>query len=76
MGSRSNVAASLVSFPAFADAEIQSVYASAEDEEEIPEEETPPQPSEEDDIMSEPTTVEAAIATQPIYATLKSILKK
>ena len=66
---------SLVSFPAYADAEIQSVYASAEDEEEIPEEETPPQPSEEDDTMSEPTTVEAAIATQPIYATLKKEVK-
>ena len=66
---------SLVSFPAYADAEIQSVYASAEDEEEIPEEETPNQPSEEDDIMSEPTTVEAAIATQPIYATLKKEVK-
>jgi hypothetical protein len=66
---------SLVSFPAYADAEIQSVYASAEDEEEIPEEETPPQPSEEDDIMSEPTTVEAAIATQPIYATVKKEVK-
>jgi len=66
---------SLVSFPAFADAEIQSVYASAEEPEEIPEEETPPQPSEEDDPMSEPTTVEAAIATQPIYATLKKEVK-
>ena len=66
---------SLVSFPAYADAEIQSVYASAEDEEEIPEEETPNQPSEEDDIMSEPSTVEAAIATQPIYATVKKEVK-
>jgi HK97 family phage prohead protease len=67
---------SLVSFGAFAEAEIESVYASqAEDPEEIPEEETPPQPSEEDDIMSEPTTVEAAIATQPIYATLKKEVK-
>ena len=66
---------SLVSFPAYADAEIQSVYAQAEDEEEIPEEETPPQPSEEDDTMSEPTTVEAAIATQPIYATAKQEFK-
>jgi HK97 family phage prohead protease len=66
---------SLVSFPAYADAEIQSVYASAEDKEEMPKEETPPQPSEEDDIMSEPTTVEAAIATQPIYATLKKEVK-
>lgn len=66
---------SLVSFPAYADAEIQSVYASAEDEEEIPEDPTPNQPSEEDDIMSEPTTVEAAIATQPIYATIKKEVK-
>ena len=66
---------SLVSFPAYADAEIQSVYASAEDEEEIPEEETPPQPSEEDEPMSEPTTVEAAVATQPIYATAKQEFK-
>lgn len=66
---------SLVSFPAYADAEIQSVYASAEDEEEIPEEETPPQPSEEDEPMSEPNTVEAAVATQPIYATAKQEFK-
>ena len=66
---------SLVSFPAYTDAEIQSVYASAEDKEEIPEEETPNQPSEEDDIMSEPTTVEAAVATQPIYATAKQEFK-
>ena len=67
---------SLVSFPAYADAEIQSVYASAEDEEEIPEEETPPQPpSEEDETMSEPITVEAAVATQPIYATAKQEFK-
>jgi len=61
---------SLVSFPAYTDAEIQSVYASAEEPQEIPEEPTPPQPSEEDD-MSEPTIVEAALATQPIYATAK-----
>jgi len=66
---------SLVSFPAYADAEIQSVYASAEDEEEIPEEPTPPQPSEEDETMSEPITVEAAVATQPIYATAKQEFK-
>ena len=66
---------SLVSFPAYADAEIQSVYASAEDKEEIPEEETPPQPSEEDEPMLEPTTVEAAVATQPIYATAKQEFK-
>ena len=66
---------SLVSFPAYADAEISSVFASANDEEEIPEEETPPQPSEEDEPMSEPTTVEAAVATQPIYATAKQEFK-
>lgn len=66
---------SLVSFGAYAEAEIESVYASAEDEEEIPEEETPPQPSEEDDTMSEPTTVEAAVATQPLYATIKKEVK-
>jgi hypothetical protein len=66
---------SLVSFPAYADAEIQSVYASSEEPQEIPEEPTPPQPSEEDEPMSEPTTVEAAIATQPIYATIKKEVK-
>ena len=66
---------SLVSFPAYADAEISSVFASVNDEEEIPEEETPPQPSEEDEPMSEPTTVEAAVATQPIYATAKQEFK-
>jgi len=66
---------SLVSFPAYADAEIQSVYASAEEPEEIPEEESPPQSSEEDAPMSEITTVEAAIATQPIYATVKKEVK-
>ena len=66
---------SLVSFPAYADAEIQSVYASAEEPEEITEEESPPQSSEEDAPMSEITTVEAAIATQPIYATVKKEVK-
>jgi len=67
---------SLVSFGAFQEAEIESVYASAEEPEEIPEEPTPPQPpSEEDETMSEPTTVEAAVATQPIYATAKQEFK-
>jgi HK97 family phage prohead protease len=66
---------SLVSFPAYADAEIQSVNASAEEPEEMPEEESPPQSSEEDAPMSEITTVEAAIATQPIYATVKKEVK-
>ena len=67
---------SLVAVPAFSGAEIQTLVAQADepDEEEIPEDPTPNQPSEEDD-MSEPTTVEAAIATQPIYATAKREFK-
>jgi HK97 family phage prohead protease len=59
---------SLVSFPAYTDAEIQSVYASSEEPQEIPEEPTPTQPSEEDEPMSELSIVEAALATQPLYA--------
>jgi HK97 family phage prohead protease len=67
---------SLVAVPAFSGAEIQTLVAQADepDEEEIPDQETPNQPSEEDD-MSEPTTVEAAVATQPIYATAKREFK-
>ena len=67
---------SLVAVPAFSGAEIQTLVAQADepDEEEIPEDPTPNQPSEEDD-MSEPTTVEAAVATQPIYATAKREFK-
>jgi HK97 family phage prohead protease len=64
---------SVVTQPAYADAQIFSVAASSADESEPDETETPtqttPTPSEEDETMSEPTTVEAAIATQPIYAT-------
>jgi HK97 family phage prohead protease len=63
---------SVVTQPAYADAQIYSVAASSPDESEPDETETPtettPTPSEEDE-MSEPTTVEAAVATQPIYAT-------
>ena len=64
---------SVVTQPAYADAQIYSVAASSPDESEPDENETPtettPTPSEEDETMSEPTTVEAAVATQPIYAT-------
>ena len=68
---------SLVAVPAFSGAEIQTLVAQADepDETEIPTETTPPTPSEEDETMSEPTTVEAAIATQPIYATAKREFK-
>jgi HK97 family phage prohead protease len=63
---------SVVTQPAYADAQIYSVAASSPDESEPDETESPtettPTPSEEDE-MSEPTTVEAAVATQPIYAT-------
>lgn len=66
---------SLVAIPAFKDALITDIAASADDSE--PDEtptETTPTPSEED-AMSEPTTVEAAVATQPIYATAKREFK-
>ena len=68
---------SLVAVPAFSGAEIRDLVAQADepDEIEIPTETTPPTPSEEDETMSEPTTVEAAIATQPIYATAKREFK-
>jgi HK97 family phage prohead protease len=63
---------SLVTVPAYEAAQVYSVAASSPDESEPDETETPtettPTPSEEDE-MSEPTTVEAAVATQPIYAT-------
>jgi HK97 family phage prohead protease len=66
---------SLVAVPAFSGAEIRDLVAQADEpDEEIPTETTPTTPSEEDE-MSEPTTVEAAIATQPIYATAKREFK-
>ena len=71
---------SLVAVPAFSGAEIRDIAAQADDEnepdetEESPTETTPPTPSEEDE-MSEPTSVEAAVATQPIYATAKREFK-
>ena len=61
---------SLVAVPAFSGAEIRDLVAQADEpDEEIPTETPQPTPSEEDETMSEPTTVEAAVATQPIYAT-------
>lgn len=68
---------SLVAVPAFSGAEIRDLVAQADepDETEIPTETPQPTPSEEDETMSEPTTVEAAIATQPIYATAKREFK-
>ena len=67
---------SLVAIPAFSGAEIQTLVAQADepDEEEIPDQETPNQPSEEDE-MSEPTSIDAAVATQPIYATARREFK-
>jgi HK97 family phage prohead protease len=67
---------SLVAVPAFSGAEIRDLVAQADEPEvEIPTETTPTTPSEEDETMSEPTSVEAAIATQPIYATAKREFK-
>jgi uncharacterized protein len=62
---------SLVAVPAFSGAEIRDLVAQADEpDEETPTEKTPT-PSEEDETMSEPTTVEAAVATTPIYAIAK-----
>ena len=61
---------SLVAVPAFSGAEIQTLVAQADEPDEETPTETTPTPSEEDE-MSEPTTVEAAVATQPIYAIAK-----
>ena len=67
---------SLVAVPAFSGAEIRDLVAQADEpDEEIPTQTPQPTPSEEDETMSEPTTVEAAIATQPIYATAKREFK-
>ena len=67
---------SLVAVPAFSGAEIRDLVAQADEpDEEIPTETPQPTPSEEDETISEPTTVEAAIATQPIYATAKREFK-
>lgn len=61
---------STVTVPAFEAAQVHSVLASAPEEEQ--EEDAPTQPihqdSEEENMDTQPTTVEAAIATTPIYA--------
>ena len=62
---------SLVAMPAFTDAKITEIAATSPDEEpSSPEEEpNPTQDSEEENMEVQPTTVEAAVATTPIYAT-------
>ena len=62
---------SVVTQPAYESAQIFSVAASSPEEEVSDKEEVIPNPTptSEEDEMSEPTTVEAAVATQPIYAT-------
>jgi HK97 family phage prohead protease len=62
---------SVVTTPAYTEAQIFSVAASSPEEEATDEEEVIPNPTptSEEDEMSESTTVEAAVATQPIYAT-------
>ena len=64
---------SVVSFPAYADALIESVYASNQDSDNL----IPIQTlNQETKIMSEDNnTVEVAVATQPIYATVKKEVK-
>jgi len=62
---------SLVAMPAFTDARITEIAAASPEEETAsPEEEpNPTQDSEEENMEVQPTPVEAAIATTPIYAT-------
>ncbi len=62
---------SLVAMPAFTDARITEIAAASPEEETAsPEEEpNPTQDSEEENMEVQPTTVEAAVATTPIYAT-------
>jgi len=64
---------SLVSMPAFVDAKITEIAAtSPEEEPSSPEQEpNPTQDSEEENMDTQPTIVEAAVATTPIYATAK-----
>jgi HK97 family phage prohead protease len=65
---------SVVTVPAYADAQVYSVAASAEEAETIEpqqEESNPTQDSEEENMEAQPTTVEAAVATTPIYASAK-----
>ena len=62
---------SLVAMPAFTDARITEIAAASPEEETAsPEEEpNPTQDSEEENMEVQPNTVEAAVATTPIYAT-------
>ena len=62
---------SLVAMPAFTDARITEIAAASPEEETAsPEEEpNPTQDSKENDMEAQPTPVEAAVATTPIYAT-------
>jgi len=63
---------SVVTVPAYADAQVYSVAASAEEaeaNEPQQEEPNPTQDSEEENMEAQPTPVEAAVATTPIYAT-------
>jgi HK97 family phage prohead protease len=62
---------SLVAMPAFTDARITEIAAASPEEETAsPEEEPNPiQDSKEENMEVQPTTVEAAVATTPIYAT-------
>jgi HK97 family phage prohead protease len=62
---------SLVAMPAFTDARITEIAAASPEEETAsPEEEpNPTQDSEEENMEVQPTPVEAAVATTPIYAT-------
>ena len=65
---------SVVTVPAYADAQVYSVAASAEEaeaNEPQQEEPNPTQDSEEENMDTQPTPVEAAVATTPIYATAK-----
>jgi HK97 family phage prohead protease len=69
---------SVVTVPAYADAQVYSVAASADEAETIEpqqEEEPTTQDSEEENMEVQPTTVEAAVATTPIYASAKREFK-
>ncbi len=65
---------SVVTVPAYADAQVFSVVASAEEAEADEPQQEQPNPthnSEEENMDTQPNPVEAAVATTPIYATAK-----
>lgn len=65
---------SVVTVPAYADAQVYSVAASAEEAEANEPQQEEPNPthnSEEENMDTQPNPVEAAVATTPIYATAK-----